>query len=330
MTGLNRRDFLLHLAPLAIALAILLSGEEAFAQMKPFQLQTPRQNQSFAVGEQVQIVALIRTQYPRLLRVDFRANGTFIGSGTWRTPRITWTPVQAGNYTITAEAILLQGNVISTATTNVSILTVLYDKLGSVGNWGWNGSDTLFASYYEELNETNEYVVSTQFAGTLTNNFVIRRLEFAVDYVNSRYFNDNTGTQIPLGSLATCKIKVWDESIYGFQANAVAPSLVASVSPGLFTAGSTTTPVGLNPGPNGSRPVYVVGWNNLSINLPSNKPLQLSIQCPVNAAVPNIFAFYKSVFPGGTTLGASRAVGGSQQNQTVNGSATIKILGSNF
>ena len=325
MTELNRRDFLLHLAPLAIALAILLSGEEAFAQMKPFQLQTPRQNQSFAVGEQVQIVALIRTQYPRLLRVDFRANGTFIGSGTWRTPRITWTPVQAGNYTITAEAISLQGNIISTATTNVSILTVLYDKLGGPGNWGWNGSNNLFASYYEELDEANEYVVSTQFTGTLTNSFVIRRLEFAAEYLN-----DSTSTQLPLGNLTACKIKVWDESIYGFQVNAVAPSLLSSVSPGPFTAGSTTIPVGFLTGPGGTFPVYVVGWNNLSITLPSNKPLQLSIQCPVNAAIPNVFGIYTSVFPGGTTLGANRAFGGSQQNVTLNGSATIKILGSNF
>ncbi len=91
MSELNRRDFLLHLAPLA-SVPLLLSAEDAFGQFKQLQqmrLLTPKQNQSFSVGEQVQIAVLIKTPYLRLMRVDFRANGQLIGSGSGRTARIT-------------------------------------------------------------------------------------------------------------------------------------------------------------------------------------------------------------------------------------------------
>ena len=121
MSNFNRRDFLLHLAPLA-SVPLLLSAEETFAQLKSIWLLNPQENQSFPINEPIQIAALIKTQYPKLLRVDFRANGQRIGIGSWRTPRITWTPTQAGNYIITAEAISLQGTKIAmTSMVNVTI-----------------------------------------------------------------------------------------------------------------------------------------------------------------------------------------------------------------
>ena len=231
-------------------------------------------------------------------------------------------PTVGGNYVITAEAIRVGNTIASTSSPiNLSVLTVLYDKLGGPGNWGWSGSDTLFQTYFEELDESNQYIVSTQFEGTLASNFSIHRIEFAVDY-----FNDNTGIQIPLDTLQNCKIKVWDMNIYSFQDNASTPSL-SNTSPGSFTAGSTTVPAGNNPGPSGDRAVYVVGWDNLNINLPGNTPLQMSIQCPVNTAAPNVFTLYKSVFTGTFTRFASRLVGGSQNNATLNGNPCIKILG---
>ena len=50
MSELNRRTFLLHLAPLT-SVPLLLSAEEAFGQLKRIHLLTPKENQSFAVGE---------------------------------------------------------------------------------------------------------------------------------------------------------------------------------------------------------------------------------------------------------------------------------------
>ena len=318
MSNFNRRDFLLHLAPLGAASTILLAGEEAFAQIKQIRLQTPKENQSFAVGEQVQIIVLLKTQYPRLLRVDFRANGQLIGSGTWRNSRITWTPTQTGNYTITAEAISMQGNVISTATTNVSILTVLYDKLGVPGNWGFNENSNTHRLLYEELDEANEFQVSTLFNDNLniSGTVILKKIEFA-----AAYYVNSTGQNLPISNLVNCKLKIWDTANGSFFGNAIVPSLT-NLLPGPFV---DVQPIAVF----GPTTVFKVGWNNLSINLPSNRRIEISVQCPVNTSTENIFATPESfIGPHTFTRFASRAFGGGQSNLEVTGvSSSVKLYG---
>ena len=144
----DRRDFLLHVAPLIAAPALIIgSVEETEAQqIKNFRLVAPTQNAQFNVGQTVQIsVGLIRTFYPRILRVDFKANGQIIGTSTTRPYfRMNWQPTLAGSYALTAEAVLSGGGVVISPTVNVviasSTLEVLYDKLGNATDgWGWVG-----------------------------------------------------------------------------------------------------------------------------------------------------------------------------------------------
>ena len=281
-------------------------------------MQTPIQNQFFAVGEQVQIIVLLKTQYPRLLRVDFRANGQLIGSGTWRNSRITWTPTQTGNYTITAEAISLQGNIISTATTNVSILTVLYDKLGVPGNWGFNKNSNTFRMLYDDLDETNEFEVSTQFNDNLniSGNVILKKIEFA-----AAYYLNSTGQNLPISSLVNCKLKIWDTENGSFFDNAITPSLI-NLSPGPFV---DVQPIAVF----GPTTAFKLGWENLSINLPSNRRIEISVQCPVNTATESIFATPESfIGPHTFTRFAGRVFGGSQSNLEVTGvSSSVKLYG---
>ena len=65
MTKIDRRDFLLHVAPLIAAPALILgSVEEMEAQIKNFALRTPTQNAQFNVG-QTDMVKSFETQSSR-------------------------------------------------------------------------------------------------------------------------------------------------------------------------------------------------------------------------------------------------------------------------
>lgn len=258
--------FLLHLAPLATASTILLSGEEAFAQMKSFQLQTPRQNQSFAVGEQVQIAALIKTQYPRLQRVDFRANGQLIGSGTWRSPRITWTPANAGNYIITAEAISQQGGILSTATTNVSILTVLYDKIGGPGDWRYL-TEPFIESTFDSTDFGSSRVI-TCYIGNSNIVQILRRLEVVAAAVNVL-----SSANIPFSSFPNFLFRVW-LGVPAFDVSPLSGSVgnhnLGQINFGNISSQLFTNSLGIR--------YYLFGWNDLNIELPANQQLVLSLQ----------------------------------------------------
>ena len=284
-------------------------------QARQIQLQTPKQNQSFAVGEQVQIVVLLKTQYPRLLRVDFRANGQLIGSGTWRSPRINWTPTQAGNYNITAEAISLQGSIISTATTNVSILTVLYDHLGGPNApggarpWEWEGQTAYGSWSYSHQLQGNSI---TAFIGNLSEQRVLRRVEAT--------FLNGTPTLTQFFNLENILffLKIWNANLPagGFATNCLVPSLLEqSLGSVGIDVGSRTTPAGFNVFQGISYPVYHLGWN-VNITLPAGIPLEISIQAIADGINYTVFS-YLSGASSPSMIAASRIATGDQTNETI-------------
>jgi hypothetical protein len=122
MTKIDRRDFLLHVAPLVAAPALILgSVSEMEAQIKNFALRTPTNNSQVSVGQTVQIsLALIRTAYPKISRIDFKANNQIIGTSSTRPYQLNWQPTQAGNFALTAEAVLSNGTIVTTPTVNVA------------------------------------------------------------------------------------------------------------------------------------------------------------------------------------------------------------------
>ena len=309
MLKLNRRDFLLYLAPVSAASTLLLT-EKAFSQSKSIQLQAPKQNQSFALGEQIRLSVLLRTQYPRLLRVDFRANGQLIGSGNWRNPNLLWTPTQSGNFTITAEAISQQGNIIAQSSVSVRVLNVLYDTLGGPGNWGSTGQIAL-PSYFLTEYEISSYQVCTQFIGTLSSPKILRRLELAAIYSAN---NQN----LDWNQFSACFLKIWDSNFYSAPTT---PSINYASLPGI-NFGDTTTPIGTA---NGLQ-VFHIGWDGLNINLPANASLEISIQKGISINSNDNFRILASSFPGQVTKTATKFLNGPPTTGSYPQPMAVKIL----
>ena len=319
MKLLTRRNFLLNLASVATA-PLILSGNEASAQNKNIFLRTPQNKKSFLVNEQVELSVLSRRIYPRLSRIDFKANGQMIGQGTWRNPRINWTPSQTGDYTITAEAFSAHTKgLVGSSTSNLSVNEVLYDKMGSVGNWGFD--DGTLSGFYEvsyvDIDE-REFATVTIFLGTLPQPKIMKRLEVITDA-----YNVATNEEISLSTLHTYKIRVWDENIYPFQANGAIGSF-SNTEVGVPNFGDINNPVGHKILSSGDPfPLYHVGWDNLNIPLPANVPLQMTVA----PAVPNNVRgeLHGSIFKGTNMIGATGCGVCVQNNVTLHQPMCAKI-----
>ena len=223
MAKIDRRDFLLHVAPLIAAPALILgSVEEMEAQIKNFALRTPTQNAQFTVGQTVQIsVGLIRTAYPKITRINFKANGQTIGTSSTRPYQMNWQPTQSGNFTLTAEAVSVNGAIVTTPSVNVIVassqLEVLHDTLGNATTgWGWSG-ETVYPTIFSESLASN-YFLTTCYIGSIPLPKTLRRIELALyggnlqtgqnydmtHFINHMYFavwngNINTFYQQPKG-----------------------------------------------------------------------------------------------------------------------------------
>lgn len=313
MSILSRRDFLLTATSIATA-PLLLSAEDTFAQTKNLILRTPQNQTSFLINEPVVLKTLSKTQYPRYSRIDFKANGQLIGQGTWRNPQISWTPTQTGDYTITAEAFSVPNNdLVATATANVCIMELLYDKVGGPGNWGFDQSQGV-SGYYKTwfgASSPHEFDSATLFLGTLSEPKTLKRIEVIMDA-----YNTSTGQEFNLGNLLNFQVRIWNENIVSFFADASTGSL-SNTPVGAINFGNVNIPVGtkvLNSGKIVN--VYHVGWDNLDIVLPSNVPLQLTTIPEIVGSV-NIGEFHGSNFIGSNMLGAARCFACNQTNFTI-------------
>jgi hypothetical protein len=127
MSKLNRRDFFGTLSAAAIV-PLIASSPASVGRLKNFKLSSPVNGFTYNwVGPlECKISSRIKQIYPRIARVDFRANGVLIGSGvpssnpnqnfyySWFAPI---PGVQADSYTFTAEAIQAgTGNIVDTDT----------------------------------------------------------------------------------------------------------------------------------------------------------------------------------------------------------------------
>jgi len=309
MAKIDRRDFLLHVAPLVAAPALIIgSVEETEAQqIKNFRLITPTQNAQFNVGQTVQIsVGLIRTLYPKITRINFKANGQIIGTAVNRPYQMNWQPTQAGNYTLTAEAVLINGSVVISMSTVVSVasstLEVLYDTLGNATDgWGWAGQGS-YTSVFSNTLGLN-YVVVTSYIGTLSTAKRLRGFECAV---NAR--NTQSQTNMPPSYfLGRFYIGIWRRDVGTFYQAPLGGSLTllnANLSDP--NVGSVSTPVGTVGG--GSAPLYVIGWDNLDVLLPANVVIEISFYAE-GIQLGDSFAVAGSSRPGPNMLGASSNFG---------------------
>ena len=204
----------------------------------------------------------------------------------------------------------MQGTIIATTTTtNVSILTVLYDKLGGPNApggarpWEWEGRVA-----YESWVTPGEVQcnVITAYVGTLASPTVLRRVEAA--FLNG----SPTLTQFFTLENVSFRVKVWNANLPGgFTVNAcVANFLQQSVGSVSSAVGSRTTPVGSVVFNGISYPVYHLGWD-VNINLPSGVPLELSIQGVADGLNNSVFSFLSSS-PTPQMYAASRIGSGTQ------------------
>lgn len=280
MTKIDRRDFLLYVAPLVAAPALILgSVSEMEAQIKNFALRTPTNNAQVSVGQTVQIsLGLIRTAYPKISRIDFKANNQIIGTSSTRPHQMNWQPTQSGNFALTAEAVLVNGTIITTPTVNIAVassqLEVLYDTLGNATDgWGWAGQGQYFATVSNSL--ALNYFVSTQFIGTITTPKRLRSFEIAASAYNS-----NSNELIPWSRfLGHMWLGIWRADVGTFFQQPIAvgglgTGSLTTVELGTPTVGSYVTPAGTF----GTAPVYVFGWDNLNVLLPANVGLEISVQ----------------------------------------------------
>jgi hypothetical protein len=133
MSKLKRRDFL---CCLSVASIFPFIGEnEVSAQVKNMKLTSPVHGATYTwVGGPVECRLMFRKKqaYPRIVRVDYRANGVLIGSGfphananqnfyySWAIPIPS---TQGDNYTLRAEAIQVRtGNVVGTDSVDFRII----------------------------------------------------------------------------------------------------------------------------------------------------------------------------------------------------------------
>ena len=312
MTKIDRRDFLLHVAPLIAAPALIIgSVEETEAQqIKNFRLAMPTQNAQFNVGQTVQIsVALIRTFYPKITRINFKANGQTIGTSSNRPYQMNWQPTLAGNYTLTAEAVLSGGSVVVSMSTVVSVassaLEVLYDTLGNAATgWGWAGQGNYISTVSNRLGIG--YIVVTDYIGTLSNIKRLRGFEVA-----GLAFNSSSGELIPLSRfLERMWLGIWRADVGTFYQ---LPYAVGCCGGGSLTTINLGTPnigsISASVGNSGSAPVYVFGWDNLDVLLPANVPLQMSLQFEEAATLGDKGTIFGSSRPGPNMLSANSTTG---------------------
>ena len=302
----DRRDFLLHVAPLIAAPALILgSVEEMEAQIKNFALKTPSNNTQLSVGQTVQIsLALIRTAYPRITRIDFKANGSIIGTSSTRPYQLNWQPTQTGNFILTAEAVLSNGNVVVTSPVNVAVassqLEVLYDTLGNATDgWGWVGEAGYTSVFINALGLN--YLVITCYIGTLSTAKRFRGFECAAGAVN---FASQTYMP-PSYFLGRFYLGIWRTDVGTFYQAPLGGSL-ALLHSNLSNpnVGSVSTIVGYED----DAPIYVFGWDNLDVLLPANVPLQMSFYAE-GIVAGDAFAMQSTSRPGPNMLSASSSSG---------------------
>ena len=306
MNNFNRRDFLLSVAPLVAVPALILgSVEEMEAQIKNFALRTPTQNAQLSVGQTVQIsLATLKSQYPKIRRIDFKANGQMIGTSATRPFQVNWQPTQAGNVTLTAEAVLANGTITATPPVNVTVgasqLEVLYDTLGNATDgWGWAGQGGYISTFSDSLGQN--FNVVTSYIGTLANPKRLRGFEFA-----GNAFNTISNQLIPWNRfLGHMWLGIWRTDVGTFYQTPLGGTLTR-LNLGNPTVGSYITPVGQD---SGGDPIYVFGWDNIDVLLPINVPLQMSLQFEESAALGDVGTVFGSSRPGPRMLSASSQSG---------------------
>lgn len=292
MTKIDRRDFLLRVAPLVAAPALILgSVEETEAQIKNFSLRTPTQFAEVTVGQTTQIsAALIRTAYPRILRVDFKANGQIIGSSSNRPFQINWQPPQTGNFTLTAEAVLSNGGVVTSMPTVISVspFETLYDTLGNANTgWGWAGRAGHNSIFFNSLS----YAIVTCYIGTLPAAKRLRGFECAANARNP------AGQSIPVSHfLGRFYLGIWRTDVGTFYQSPLGGSLTllhANLSDP--NVGSVSAPVGTTG--IGNSVIYAFGWDNLDVLLPANVEIQMAFYVE-GVQSGDVFGFRASSRPG--------------------------------
>ncbi len=306
----DRRDFLLHVAPLIGASGLILgSVSEMEAQIKNFALRTPINNAQSSVGQTVQIsLAALKIQYPKIRRIDFKANGQMIGTTATRPFQMNWQPTQAGNFTLTAEAVLANGATVATPSVNITVgasqLEVLYDTLGNATEgWGWAGQGGYTSIFSNSLGLN--YILVTSYIGTLSTAKRLRGFECAggaANFSNGGYF--------PISYfLGRFYLGIWRTDVGTFHQDSLGGSLTRVVfGSNNPNVGSVSTIAGYV----NNVPVYVFGWDNLDVLLPANVPLQM--------------AFYVEGIQTGDILGvfgSSRLGPNMLFNSTSSGSGTI-------
>ncbi len=133
MSKLKRRDFLYYLS--AVAFIPLVGQQEVFAQVKNLKLISPVHGATYTyVGGPMECRLKFRQKqvYPRIVRVDYRANGTLIGSGlphananqnfyySWAIPVPS---LQGDDYILRAEAIQARtGNIVGTDSVDFRVI----------------------------------------------------------------------------------------------------------------------------------------------------------------------------------------------------------------
>ena len=270
----DRRDFLLHVAPLIGASGLILgSVSEMEAQIKNFALRTPTNNAQASVGQTVQIsLAALKIQYPKIRRIDFKANGQTIGTTATRPFQMNWQPTQAGNFTLTAEAVLANGAMVATPAVNITVgashLEILYDTLGNATDgWGWVGQGSYTSTFSNSLGLN--YVIVTCYIGTLSSPKRLRGFECAANARNSQ-----SQTTLPASYfLGRFYLGIWRTDVGTFYQDPLGGSLTRIVfGANNPNVGSVSTPVGTQ----GSSTIYAFGWDNLDILLPANVEIQMS------------------------------------------------------
>ena len=272
MKQFDRRDFLLSVVPLVgVSGLILGSADDVEAQVRRLAINAPAANAQVTVGQTVVVsLGLIRTQYPKITRINFKANGQLIGSTTTRPHQINWTPTQSGNITLTAEAVLSNGSTIASPSVNVvataSSLEVLYDTLGNATTgWGWSGQPG-YTSTFNRFLATN-YIVVTSFVGSISTPKRIRKIEIAGGARNG-------GTALPISYFNNhLWLGIWNRNVGSFWDRPLDGSLTTINLP-ISNLGNTSVPVAGT----GVGATYVFGWDTLDILLPNNVPLELSLQ----------------------------------------------------
>jgi hypothetical protein len=132
MSEINRRNFLCYLS--AAVLIPLVGQEEVSAQIKNFKLTSPVNGNEYVWFGPLECRLNFRKRqaFPRIARVDYKANGTLIGSGfpgtnlnqnfyySWFMPVPS---AQGDNYVFRAEAVqAVTGNIVGTDTVNFRVI----------------------------------------------------------------------------------------------------------------------------------------------------------------------------------------------------------------